>query len=388
MCKLDEIKRHTDEVKRLVRGRWDEVFLRLVPQIAPALERPGRHVTCPFHGGKDDFRVSRDYVMDGKCYCTCGTWDGFSMVMHANGWDFPTAVNAIADVLGGIDIRVSDQARRVKQPTVHDRSQRDAFIRDTMKKWWRQTIQLNHPGAAPARRYLKSRKLGQVAMPLDDIGFHPALEYRDDGKATGTYPALIAIVRDANGKAVTVHRTWLSPDGNGKAPVDSPRKQFSTASNKTVIGSAIRLDKEISPVLHVAEGLETALAVRAIVNGTAPVWSTLNKGLLERLEIPESVQCVVVWADRDQSGGGEEAARGLCERLNLQGKQGLLMLPPFSIPDGKRSIDWNDVVSVRGLEHVRNHFAVVKLLRDLKGFRSSVTGKCDTGHTPVLACHG
>jgi len=389
MCKLDEIKRHTEDVKRLVRGRWDEVFLRLVPQIAPALERPGRHVTCPFHGGKDDFRVARDYLDNGKCFCTCGTWDGFGMVMFANHWDFPTAVNAIADVLGGINMRVSDQARRVKSPTVHDQRQRDVFVRETMRKWWKQTLPLDHPDAAPARRYFKSRKLGQVVMPLDDVGYHPALEYRDaDGKIIGKYPALIAIVRNVEGKTVTVHRTWLSPDGHGKAPVDSPRKQFSSAGDKPVTGSAIRLDKEIAPVLHVAEGLETALAVRAIVDGTAPVWSALNKGLMQRLDIPEPVQCVVIWADRDQSDGGETAAQALCERLCHQGKQAIVMLPPFRIPDGKRSVDWNDVVAMRGLEHARNHFNVIRLMRDLEKFRVGNIGKYDAGHRPVIACYG
>jgi len=388
MCKLDEIKRHTEDVKRLACGRWDEVFMRLVPQIAPALERPGRHVTCPFHGGKDDFRVARNYLDNGKCFCTCGTWDGFSMVMFANNWDFPTAVNAIADVLGGIDVRVSDHARRVKSPTVHDQRQRDAFVRETMKRWWKQTLPLDHPDAAPARRYFKSRKLGQVVMPLDDIGYHPALEYRDaDSKVIGQYPALIAIVRNVEGKTVTVHRTWLSPDGNGKAPVDSPRKQFSSAGDKPVTGSAIRLDKEIAPVLHVAEGLETALAVRAIVDGTAPVFSTLNKGLMQRLDVPEPVQCVVIWADRDHSGGGEQAAHALTERLHQQGKQAIVMLPPYRIPEGKRSIDWNDVVAVVGLEHIRHHFDIIKLTRDLRRFHMS-NGKCDSGYQPVIACHG
>jgi len=381
MCKLDEIKRHTEDVKRAVRGRWDEVFMRLVPQIAPALERPGRHVDCPFHGGKSDFRVARDYLDNGKCFCTCGTWDGFGMVMHANHWDFPTAVNAIADVLGGIDVRASDHARRVKSPTVYDQRQRDTFVRETMKRWWKQTLPLDHPDAVPARRYFKSRKLGQVMMPLDDIGYLPALEYRNaDSKVIGTYPALIAIVRNVEGKTVTVHRTWLSPDGNGKAPVDSPRKQFSSAGDKPVTGSAIRLDKEFAPVLHVAEGLETALAVRAIVDGTAPVYSTLNKG-------PESVQCVAVWADRDHSGGGEQAANALTERLRQQGKQTVVMLPPYRIPEGKRSIDWNDVVAVVGLEHIRHHFDIIKLTRDLRRFQMS-NGKSDAREPLARACHG
>jgi len=72
-------------------------------------------------------------------------------------------------------------------------------------------------------------------------------------------------------------------------------------------------------VLHVAEGLETALAVRAIVDGSAPVWSTLNKGLMQRLDVPEPVQCLVIWADRDHCGGGEQAAQALAERLHQQG---------------------------------------------------------------------
>jgi len=285
-------------------------------------------------------------------------------------------------------VRVSDHARRVKSPTVHDQRQRDAFVRETMRKWWKQTLPLDHPDAAPARRYFKSRKLGQVTMPLDDIGFHPALEYRDaDGKVVGTYPALIAIVRNVEGKTVTVHRTWLSPDGNGKAPVDSPRKQFSSAGDKPVTGSAICLDKEIAPVLHVAEGLETALAVRAIVDGTAPVWSTLNKGLMQRLDIPEPVQCLVIWADKDHSGGGEQAANALTERLRQQGKQGVVMLPPYRIPEGKRSIDWNDVVAVVGLENTRNHFDIIKLMRDLRRFQMS-NGKSDAREPLARACHG
>jgi len=332
--------------------------------------------------------VARDYLENGKCFCTCGAWDGFGMVMFANHWDFPTAVNEISEVLGGVDVRMSDQARRVKSPTIHDQRLRDTFVRETMKKWWKQTLPLDHPDAAPARRYLKSRKLGQVVMPLDDIGYHPALEYRDaDSKVVGTYPALIAIVRNVEGKTVTVHRTWLSPDGNGKAPVDSPRKQFSSAGDNPVTGSAIRLDKEIAPVLHVAEGLETALAVRAVMNGTAPVWSTLNKGLMQRLDVPESVQCVIIWADRDHSDGGEQAANTLSERLRQQGKQAVVMLPPYRIPDGKRSIDWNDVVAVVGLEHIRHHFDVIKLTRDLRRYYVS-NGKCDAEYQPVIACHG
>jgi len=359
-------KRRTEEVRRKAEGRWDEVFARLVPQLAPAMARPGRHVDCPFHGGKDDFRVSRDFEQDGRCFCTCGSWDGFGMVMHANGWDFVKAVKAVSEVLDGAVVQTSARATIIKRPTVEDSQRRDDALRQTLRRMWKDSIAIDRPEAALALRYFASRRLEAVKLPLADIRFHPKLEYRDDdGVVKGRFPALLALMRSVDGKALTLHRTWLSPEGCGKAPVDRPRKQFPAPGGQWVTGSAIRLDKDISPVLHVAEGLETALAVRAIVDGTAPVWSALCLELMRGLEVPESVQCVCIWADRDRLGSGEKAANDLRERLQQQGRQGMVMVPPMPVTNGK-SVDWNDVVARLGVEDARNHFAVVKCLRELR----------------------
>ena len=379
MSRLDDAKRHTDDVRRLASGRWDEIFSRLVPQIAAAMVKPGRHITCPFHGGKNDFRVAKatstrpSFLEDGKCYCTCGSWDGFAMVMYANNWDFAKAVEEIEDVLGGVSRYVPVVAPVVRSSvTPEAQLKKDEKIKGNMKRWWNQTVPLTDQSATPARMYLKSRKLGQVIMPLDDIGYHPSLDYYDNEfNLVGKYPALISIVRMLDGSVSTVHRTYLTLNGE-KAPVDEPRKQYSSPSSNPVMGSAIRLDKYQSPILHVGEGLESALAVRAIVDNVDPTWSTLNKELMRGLHVPEHVKLVCIWADRDAKYGGQLAAIELMDRIRAAGKKAVVMLPPFEVPEGKKSIDWADVVSALGLEATRRHFQVLKFLRTLEQFRGSI----------------
>jgi hypothetical protein len=63
-----------NEVKAQAVGRWDQIALRLAPEIARAAERPGKiHIDCPLHGGRGDFRVFRDFLETGGGICTCGT---------------------------------------------------------------------------------------------------------------------------------------------------------------------------------------------------------------------------------------------------------------------------------------------------------------------------
>jgi len=370
MSKLEELKQFTNKVKRAAAGNWDRILWTLVPEIQPALEYKGRrHITCPFHGGKNDFRVSKDVEQEGRVHCTCfpnQSMDGWGLVMKRNRWDFPKAVEEVDAVLGG---RGYQPTRPFKMPERVEKARKeptDEELMARMQKWWGDAMDLDDPAAAPVRKYFKARKIGEVLLPLPDVRLHPDLGYyeaQDDGefKKVGSYPCLLSVIRSPNGRVSTLHRAWITPDGT-KVAHDSARKQYTSPNSAPVTGGAIRLDDwDGNPVLHVAEGLETALSARAITR--QPTWSTVNAGMMARLEVPSSVRIVVIWADLDRSKAGEEAADELAKRLAARGIASMVFLPPVALPEGAKTVDWNDVVAGIGLDAARNHFQVLRVKR-------------------------
>jgi hypothetical protein len=67
---------------------------------------------------------------------------------------------------------------------------------------------------------------------------------------------MIATVTDLAGAITGAHRTWLAPDGFGKAPVDTPRQAIGG-----LLGHADRFGAA-EDVLAVGEGIETMLSLR------------------------------------------------------------------------------------------------------------------------------
>ena len=90
------------EVKAAACGHWDFVFDALAPELREAMNRPGKHGSCPHHGGKDGFRLFKEYRETGASVCnTCGMHsDGLATLSWLRGWDFPTTVAKVADCLG------------------------------------------------------------------------------------------------------------------------------------------------------------------------------------------------------------------------------------------------------------------------------------------------
>src|SRR5262249_1697517 len=81
--------------------------------------------------------------------------------------------------------------------------------------------------------------LPSAALPAG-MRYHPHLVYpHADGQPT-YHPALLARVDDPSGRAVTLHRTYLTLDGR-KADVASPKKLMSPAIAGATRGGAIRL---------------------------------------------------------------------------------------------------------------------------------------------------
>ena len=119
--------------------------------------------------------------------------------------------------------------------------------------------------------------------------------------------AMLALVTDRNGKAVGVHRTYLSGQGD-KAPVPSPKKLAVIRSGATV-GGAVRLKSPIE-TLGISEGIETALAVH--ISTGIPMWAAISAGGMRSLIIPHYVSSLIIFADND-ANGVEKRLPMICE---------------------------------------------------------------------------
>jgi hypothetical protein len=210
-------------------GRWLEVLGALAPALETALSRVGRHVPCPVHGGANGFRLFRDADQTGGGVCnTCGTFpDGFALLMWMNRWSFPEALRSVAHALGLAAERVPEpKAVRSHRSRPPERD-RESVI-EALNRVWESSLDPTDRWAIPLRLYLTRRGLSGVKLDGDVVRFHPALGYwrrnhHDKLELVGRYPAMVALVTGSDGLPVTVHRTYLTPDGC-KAPVREPKK--------------------------------------------------------------------------------------------------------------------------------------------------------------------
>ncbi|WP_242523437.1 DUF7146 domain-containing protein [Thiocystis minor] len=329
-------------VRTHAQGRWIGILHHLVPALEPALERPGRHGACPIHGGTDGFRVFRDVAHTGGGICnSCGAFpDGFALLRWLTGWTFPVVLEAVGASLGLTEHGARLPVRTLAAPSAPTPRSVTA-CQQALRSTWSESIDPTDSAAWPLWRYLEHRGVGPSLAWLDPrvVRFHPHLAYYENGRATGHYPAMVARVSDPHGKAVTLHRTYLHRNGAWKATVSSPKKLMPPVASMT--GGAIHL-ASVDAAMGVAEGIETALAARCLSG--QPVWAAVSATLLAKFEPPAGVRQVTIWADRDRRETGEQAAATLQERLLRSGVEARIQLPNRAIPQGRKGVDWADVI--------------------------------------------
>lgn len=174
-----------------------------------------------------------------------------------------------------------------------------------------------------AETYLRHR--GITAELPDTLRFHPEC-WHPAGKR---WPAMVALVEGA--PRLAIHRTYLRPDGLGKAEVD-PAKAMLGA----VAGGAVRLASG-DDKLVICEGIETGLSLASgLLRGPASIWAALSTSGMKALTLPDIAGRLTVATDGDDAG--KQAGRALAVRaMNAGWKVGL-----FPAPDGR---DWNDVLA-------------------------------------------
>lgn len=322
--------------------RWPYIFADLAPELAEAMASAPHHVPCPVHGGTDGFRLFRDYAKTGGGGCnTCGFHrGGFALLAWVRGYSTKDAVRDVAKWIEGETITPTLHTRPpVEAPKPADTSKNYARIR----KVWTSSQEL---AGTPAEQYLAARGIWKANMPRT-LRAHAGLNYYHgkEKKSYGDFPCLLAPIKDKEGRIVSIHRIFLNAEGTDKAPVPDAKKMMSACGE--LRGAAIKLF-QAEETLGVAEGIETALAAYAI--SRMPVWPCVSATLLELVDIPESVKHVVIWADLDRSNRGKEAAEKLAERMRALGKTVEICMPKGPIPEGKKGVDWLDVLNKEGIE--------------------------------------
>ena len=177
-------------------------------------------------------------------------------------------------------------------------------------------------------QYLRGR--GITLLP-DLIRFLPEAWH---SPSRSRHPVMLAgAFLAGNPEPVAVHRTYLKPDGSGKADIHP---------NKMSLGPVKRAAVPLATpgeTLAVAEGIETALSV--LEDTGIPTWAALSCGGIKALLLPALPEAREIYLFADHDRPGLEAAYGAAEIWTSAGRQVRVVVPPIL------GEDFNDVLKKR-----------------------------------------
>lgn len=231
------------------------------------------------------------------------------------------------------------------------------------KEIWLASHTIQDAKSEIAHNYFQNRGLTLGDLPYENIRFHPELPYFEEGKELGKYPAWIAKVLDFQNNFIGIQRGYLDLNGK-KASVKEPKKALGK-----IDGGAVQLS-EFTNELAVTEGVETALAVQLATG--IPTVATISASGMINFQVPSTVALVRIFADKDLSLTGEEAAKALARKLTALGIEVIIHMPSPEIPEGKKGIDWLDVLNLSGSK------PFFEALKNDKAFASKKTTRTDS----------
>lgn len=381
----------SDHFIKLVHARiaevsgWRYVFER-IPAFQDAVAKAPGQVPCPFSGnGKSKFRFRKKDLFTG-----CAIHNDFPVNAFCDGIDVlaehyklsktQTCKKILADFFGmDLNAPLTDadiESERKYKTAVRATETLDSD--EVAKRQRKLEVMYHYTGCikpqTPVALYLKKRGLSRILSNLPkDLGINNRMYYWDKGtESTSIYPGMVAIYRDTRGRPLTLHRTYVEKNGD-KAPVENPKLMMKPPADMT--GGSIQLfDPHYDAgtrtwTLGVSEGIENALSVTEATS--IPCWAASSAWCLENVVIPDyllpppdvnAIQ-LYIWADKDRVN-----TRGVCpgmqaaEKLQTRMKEFFakrypaseltieVFEPGFDIPEGKKGIDWNDVLRLAGPE--------------------------------------
>lgn len=339
-----------DHIKQSLYGRWEQALAHfgLSEQIKSA--PPNVHTPCPKTGmGKTKFRRFRDVDLNGGCYHNdVGPMsDGITVISWLNDWDTSKTVKELLSFVGGMPTEAVKAKPLPKDAyKAYQLSEEEVAKRkDVLRKIWAKTAPVQ---GTPAEVYLRSRGIKGDVSDVNCLRYHPRLMYMDETMEKPLWiPGLLAIYSDEAGKPLTMHRTFLKPDGSGKADVAAPKKIIAPPGD--IRGGAIRIDAPMidedgNGVIGLCEGIENALSIREATG--CPMWVGYSDRVMTMVKLDPLIKTVIVWADIEPSGAGLSAANDIKEKLEAEGREVIIEVPD----DARDKVDWNDIYCEQGLD--------------------------------------
>jgi hypothetical protein len=184
--------------------------------------------------------------------------------------------------------------------------------------------------------YLRERGITDL-RGTGNLRYHPRCYYRlDEHVPTETWPAMIAAITDQDAKITGAHRTWLDPTGQGKAPIDRPRRAMGN-----LLGNAVRFGAS-GDVMAAGEGIETVLSMRQVLPDM-PMLAALSATHLGAVLFQDTLRRLYILRDDDAAGDG--ACDRLIERANAVGIEAIVLSPQLG--------DFNEDLRILGLDLLR-----------------------------------
>ena len=244
-----------------------------------------------------------------------GHWTDAASTEHGD------LLDVIRESCGLVDFRdVAEEARRFlslprAEPPYEPRPPAPTGSPEAARRLWA----MSKPVAGTlAEAYLRARGITDM-RDCTALRFHPRCYYHpDDSSPTETWPAMIAAVTDLSGVITGAHRTWLAPNGFGKAPVDTPRRAMGG-----LLGHAVRFGAP-SEVMAAGEGIETMLSLRCALPAM-PIAAALSANHLAALILPSTLRRLYI--ARDADAAGDMALVALTERAEAAGIEALALSP-------------------------------------------------------------
>jgi hypothetical protein len=302
-------------IERAISVRIEDEIERRGINLVGRVDRCG---PCPQCGGHDRFSINvRKQVF--LCRACGARGDVIALVRFIDGCNFREAVERLTGERARAPSRPAPAA--TDAPRDDDRGARDLTSAKTT------VLGMGRLLGSPCETYFRdvrridTEAIADVLERIDAIGWHPAVYFNEPGHALHgrKLGCIIGVMTDpVTGEPTgAIGRTYLAPDGTklGKAKtLGSPAGIIRLSEDADVLGR-----------LHIAEGLETALA--GMSKGLRPMWATGSTAIMAKFPVLSGIKALTIIADHDANGAGERAAAEVASRWREAGKEARVWRP-------------------------------------------------------------